>query len=160
VKQNLVTFWQGEALWHRLPLALPGVDQTYVVLTLFAFALTLTALLLRPPSFTTPQQAALWLGFLCMVGAFAFFAVLSVKYDFHDCFYPSRAHPFFVSGRLMVGMLVPFMVWFACGLDLLMKRFGYATKFFMLFGLLAFMLASEITIDLPVFSNEYNWFHL
>ncbi|HEX4351231.1 MAG TPA: DUF2142 domain-containing protein [Verrucomicrobiae bacterium] len=160
VKQNLTTFWQGEALWHRQPLALPGVDQTYVVLTLGAFALTMAALLLRPPAFTTPQQSALWLGFLCIVGSFSFFALLSVKYDFQDCFYPSRAHPFFVSGRLMLGMLVPFLVWFACGLDLLLKRFGYATKFFMLLGLLAFMLASEITIDLPVFSNEYNWFHL
>ena len=160
VKQNLDTFWQGEMLWHRQPLALPGVDQAYVALTLGTFALTLAGLLSRPSLFATPQRAALWLGFMCFAAAFAFFGLLSVKYDFQDCFYPSRAHPFFVSGRLMLGMLVPFLVLFACGLDTLMKRFGYATKFFMLAGLLAFMLASEITIDLPVFSNEYNWFHL
>jgi hypothetical protein len=83
-----------------------------------------------------------------------------VKYDFQNCFYPSRAHPFFVSGRLMLGMLVPFLLLFACGLDRLMKNFQNSMKFFVLFALLAFMLASEITIDWKIFPNEYNWFHL
>ena len=60
----------------------------------------------------------------------------------------------------MLGMLVPFLILFACGLDLLMKRFGNVVKFSTLFALLVFMLVSEITIDWPVFGNDYNWFHL
>jgi hypothetical protein len=82
-----------------------------------------------------------------------------VKYDFQDCFYPSRALPYFVSGRLMLGMLVPFLILFACGLDRLMSQFANATKFLVLIALLAFMLASEYTIDAPVFPSGYNWFH-
>lgn len=159
LSHNLATFWQGEQMWHRQPLALPAVDSVYVVLTLGALAFTLAAWLRRPPPYTASQQAAVGLGFLCVAAAFSFFALLSVKYDFQDCFYPSRAQPYFVSGRLMLGMLVPFLILFACGLDRLMIRFGSATRFFVLFALLAFMLASEITIDGPVFSNEYNWFH-
>ena len=159
LSHNLSTFWQGEQMWHHQPLALPAVDSVYVVLTLGALAFALAACLRRPPLFTTPQRAALGLGFLCVAAAFAFFALLSVKYDFQDCFYPSRALPFFVSGRLMLGMLVPFLILFACGLDRLMNRFENATKFFVLFALLAFMIASEITIDWPIFSNGYNWFH-
>jgi len=160
VRRNIATFWQGEMLWQRQPLALPGVDSAYVVLTLGALALTLAAWLARRTRFTSSQRVALGFGFLCVLASFAFFALLSVKYDFHDCFYPSRDHPFFVSGRLMLGLLVPFLLLFACGLDRLMYRFQNSTKFALLFALLAFMLVSEITIDGPVFANAYNWFHL
>lgn len=159
LSHNLSTFWQGEQLWHRQPLALPAVDSVYVVLTLGALAFALAACLRRPSPFTSPQRAALGLAFLCVVAAFAFFALLSVKYDFQDCFYPSRALPYFVSGRLMLGMLVPFLILFACGLDRLMQRFDTTTKFLVLIALLAFMAASEFTIDGPVFPNGYNWFH-
>jgi hypothetical protein len=160
LKGNLATFWQGEMLWQRQPLAIPGVNSACVAITLGALAFTLAALLRRPPPFIAYQRAALWFGFLCVAAAFAFFALLSMKFDFQDCFYPSREHPFFVSGRLMLGMLVPFLLLFAAGLDRLMIHFGYATKFFLLFVLLGFLLASEITIDWPVFANDYNWFHL
>jgi len=160
LKGNLATFWQGELLWDRKPLAIPAVDLVYVVLTLGALAFTLAALLRRPPQFTALQRAAVWFSFACLAAAFAFFALLSVKYDFQDCFYPSREHPFFVSGRLMLGMLIPFMLLFVCGLDRLMKKFQSSTKFLVLIALLAFMLASEITIDSPIFPNAYNWFHM
>ena len=60
----------------------------------------------------------------------------------------------------MLGMLIPFLILFAGGLDRLMNKFENRTKFFILLALLAFMLASEITIDWPIFPNAYNWFHL
>ncbi|MDR3456534.1 MAG: DUF2142 domain-containing protein [Verrucomicrobiae bacterium] len=159
LKTNLATFWQGEQLWHRRPLANPAVDSAYAALTLGALALTLAALLRPRSGFTTQQRAAVTFGFLCFVAMLAFFALLSVKYDFQDCFYPSRAQPYFTSGRLMLGMLVPFLILFAAGLDRLMKNFQATTRFFMLVMLLAFMLASELATDLPVFASDYNWFH-
>jgi hypothetical protein len=160
LKGNLSTFWQGELLWRHQPLAIPAVDSVYVGLTLATFACTFAALLRRTSPFSTLQRTAVWFSFICLAAAFAFFALLSVKYDFQNCVYPSRAHPFFVSGRLMLGMLIPFLILFACGLDRLLKRFQNSVKFFVLFALLAFMLASEITIDWRIFPNEYNWFHM
>jgi len=160
LKGNLSTFWQGELLWQRKPLAIPAVDSIYVILTLGLLALALVALLRRPSPFAASQRAALWFGFACLTAALTFFALLSVKYDFQDCFYPSREHPFFVSGRLMLGMLIPFLLLFANGLDCALKKFSNGTKFVVLAALLAFMLASEITIDWKIFPNEYNWFHL
>ncbi len=159
ISKNLATFWQGEFVWHGLPLALPAVNATYVVLTAFTLVFVLAALRRRESLFIPQQRAALWLGFACIAASFAFFALLSVKYDFHDCFYPSRAKPFFVSGRLMLGMLIPFLILFAGGLDRLMKNFQSSMKFLVLCVLLAFMLISEIITDWPVFGNEYNWFH-
>lgn len=159
VKGNLSTFWQGELLWQRKPLAMPAVDLVYVIFSIGLPALVFSKLI-RARQFAAPQRAALWFGFACLVSAFAFFAVLSVKYDFHDCFYPSSALPFFVSGRLMLGMLIPFLLLFASGLDCALRKFSDAAKFAVLAALLAFMLASEITIDWPIFPNPYNWFHM
>jgi hypothetical protein len=160
IKQNLSTFWQGEFLWRHQPLAIPAVDLIYVGLTLVALGVMLAALLRRSSPFNAPQRTAAWFSFACIAAAFTFFALLSVRFDFQGCFYPSRALPFFVSGRLMLGMLIPFLILFAGGLDQLTKKLPSRVKFLTLFALLAFMLASEITIDWKIFPNEYNWFHL
>jgi hypothetical protein len=159
LKGNLSSFWQGELLWQRKPLAIPAVDYFYVVFSIGLLALAFFKLT-RARQFAAPQRTALWFGFACLAAAFGFFALLSVKYDFQGCFYPSREHPFFVSGRLMLGMLIPFLLLFAFGLDSALKKFSNAAKFAVLMALLVFMLASEITIDWPIFPNPYNWFHM
>ena len=160
LKGNLATFWQGELLWQRKPLTFPLVDLIYVGLTLTLLLIGLAAWLKRPGLYSATQRTAMWFGFTCLAAVFAFFALLSVKFDFQDCFYPSRAHPFFISGRLMLGMLIPFLLLFACGLDRALGTFSRAAKFTLLTALLVFMLASEISIDWQIFPNEYNWFHL
>ncbi len=160
LRGNLATLWQGELLWHRQPLAKPGVDLIYVGLTLALPSLALILLCRRPAVYSAPQRAALWFGLGSFAALLGFFAWLSVKYDFNDCFYPSRAHPFFVSGRLLTGALVPFLIVFASGLDQLLKKFPDGAKFLALGALLAFMLVSEAEIDRPIFPSPYNWFHL
>ena len=157
---NLATLWQGEILWHRKPLALHGVDSFYAVLSVGLIALSLVALLQRPAVTTTPQARSLWFAFGCLIATVAFFGWLSVIYDFQNCFYPSRAHPYFTSGRLLLGALIPFLLLFVFGLDRALTRFSNSAKFFMLAGIILFMLISEITIDVPMFVNAYNWFHM
>jgi len=157
---NLATLWQGEMMWHRKPLAIHGVDSVYAILSVGLVALALVALFRRPAVTTTSQWRVLWLAFSCFAAALAFFGWLSVIYDFHDCFYPSREHPYFTSGRLLLGALIPFLLLFVFGLDRALARFSNQSKFFMLTGIILFMLISEISIDWPVFSNAYNWFHM
>ena len=60
----------------------------------------------------------------------------------------------------MLGLLVPFLVLFACGLDFAFKKFDFRLKYIVLGAFLAFMLASEITTDWAIFPNEFNWFHI
>ena len=157
---NLATFWQGEFLWHRLPLAIHGVDSVYTILSVGLVALALVALFERPAVTTTPQWRALMFAFGCLVATLVFLGWLSVSYDFQDCFYPSRAHPYFTSGRLLLGALIPFLLLFVFGLDRMLGRFSNSAKFFMLAVIILFMLISEVTIDWPVLTNPYNWFHL
>jgi hypothetical protein len=156
----MATFWQGEFVWHRQPLALPVADVIYFVLSIFLVGLALAKLLPRSQNPTTPQRQALWLGFACFAAAVAFLGFLSIIYDFQDCYYPSRAHPYFTSGRLMLGALIPFLLLFTFGLDQLLKKFSDAAKFSVLATIILFMLATEIATDWPVFSNPYNWFHM
>jgi hypothetical protein len=156
----LATFWQGEFLWHRQPLALPGVDLIYVLASIVLIIIALPNLLPRSKYPTAPQRQALWFCFACFAAAVAFLGFLSLIYDFQDCFYPSREHPYFSSGRLMLGALIPFLLLFVYGLDRALKNFGNAAKFSALAGFILFMVAAEITIDWPVFPNPYNWFHM
>ena len=156
----IATFWQGEFLWQRKPLALPWADLAYVMASLILLGITLLNLLPRAKNTTAPQRQALWFSFGCFAAAVAFLGFLSIIYDFHDCFYPSREHPYFTSGRLMLGALIPFLLLVTFGLDQVLKKFGNATKFAVLSALLLFMLAAEIATDWRIFPNPYNWFHM
>jgi len=157
---NLSTLWQGEILWHRKPLAIPGLDSVYAVLSIGLVALALAALFRRPAVTTTAQWQLLWFAFACCAAMLAFFGWLSIIYDFHDCFYPSFKHPYFTSGRLLLGALIPFLLLFVFGLDHMLGRFGVRAKLMVLGGIILFILISEVTTDWQIFPNVYNWFHL
>jgi hypothetical protein len=156
----IATFWQGEFMWHRQPLFLPAVNVIYFILSVAFIGIALLNLLPRSKTVTGPQRHALWFGFWCFAAAVAFLGFLSIIYDFHDCFYPSREHPYFTSGRLMLGALIPFLLLFIFGLDCALKKTGDVAKFSALAAIIFFMLVTEITTDWPIFPNPYNWFHM
>jgi hypothetical protein len=86
----LATFWRGEFLWHWQPLASSAADLVYVTLSLGLTVVALANLWLRPASVTTEQRRTLWFCLWSLLTNAAFLGYLSVIYDFHDCFYPSR----------------------------------------------------------------------
>jgi hypothetical protein len=154
---TFATFWQGEFLWRRQPLALPALDAFYKVLTLVLLVLAVVSVGKRR---VAESRVGLVLALACLAVSLAFFALLSMKYDFHDCFYPSQAHPFFTSGRLYLGGLIPILILLAAGLDFALRKISLKAKFVLLAALLLFMLAGEIAVDWRVFPCEYNWYHL
>ena len=155
----LAVFWRGEFTWHRQPLASPVVDAIYTISSIGLVGVAVIALVSR--SVTAPQRQALWFGFGGFLAAVAFLGFLSVIYDFHDCVYPSRAHPYFTSGRLILGALIPFFLLYLYGLDraLCCVKNSWVRPL-VLSGMILFMLISEIVIDWRLFPNAYNWFHL
>ncbi|HEY1786600.1 MAG TPA: DUF2142 domain-containing protein [Verrucomicrobiae bacterium] len=160
---QLGTFWQGEFEWYYPPqaraLALPGTAAIYTILSLVLTVMALPSLFLRKNS-DQLQRHALQLSLACFGAALAFFALASVIYDFHDCVNPSRQHPFFQAGRMMLGTLIPFLLLVACGMDRALNRFGNGTKFAALSIFVLSMLVVEVATGWPAFSNQYNWFHL
>ena len=154
---QLSTFWQGEFFWHDHPMAWPKSNFIFTALSL---ALLIPAL---PASFRAippAQRNALWLSMACFMAALGFFGMMSTVYDFHACPNPSREHPYFQAGRMILGMLIPFLLFFVYGLDRALNKFGNTVKFVTLGTMILGMLALEIATDWPAFSNPFNWYHL
>jgi hypothetical protein len=163
ISGQLTTFWQGEFMWYHpptaRPLALPGSDIIYPILSLGLIALALPGLF--PRGNPSPlQRQALQLSLACFCAAVAFFGCMSIAYDFHNCVNPSRAHPYFHAGRMFLGALIPFLLLFVYGLHRGLKRFGATVEWTVLTVMVLAMLVTEIVTDWQVFSNDYNWFHL
>jgi len=56
----------------------------------------------------------------------AFLALLSIQFDFGSCINPSREHPYFTSGRLLSGALIPFAVVYVYGVSWVCARISLA----------------------------------
>ncbi|MBI3876359.1 MAG: hypothetical protein HY300_10475 [Verrucomicrobia bacterium] len=93
--------------------------------------------------------------------AVLFLAALSLAFDFGNCPYPSRAHPFFTSGRLASGVMIPFALLYVRGLDFLLRgrRSGWLA-FWIIAAFAVAMTANELWLTKPAFASPYNWFHL
>jgi len=155
----VASFWRGEFLWHSQTLSSSTVDTIYFVLSIIFVGVAMVALSRRASLPIAPQQQALWLSLATCFSMVAFLGFLSIIYDFHKCFYPSREHPYFTSGRLMMGVLIPFSLLFVYGINRGFGRMrnGWVRPLF-LAALVLFMLISEVAVNWPVFSSRYNWF--
>jgi hypothetical protein len=161
ISRLTVTFWQGEIIWHFQELNFPAINAIYTVLSFSFLGLAVHGFFSKTAAVTRPQRQALWLGLGCCAAVVAFLAVLSIIYDFQLCVYPSREHPYFTSGRLILGALIPFLLLFLFGLDHLLESVkSNWLRPLVLAGLILFMLVSEIVTDWPVFFSQYNWFHM
>jgi hypothetical protein len=157
----LATLWQGEFMWHHQPLALPVVNTFYAILSIGFVGVALVNLMPGIKTVTGTQRRALWFAFGSFAAGVAFLGFLSIIYDFHNCFYPSREHPYFTSGRLIGGALIPFLLLYAYGMDCALSPVKRAwARPLALAAMLLFMLISEIVTDWPVFPCQYNWYHM
>jgi len=90
-----------------------------------------------------------------------FLAAISLPFDFHDCAYPSRLYPYFVSGRIISGALLPFALIYAGGLELVVNLVRkWVPPVAVLAFLMLFITVSEIQVRRAVFSSPYNFFAL
>ncbi|HEU6447995.1 MAG TPA: DUF2142 domain-containing protein [Verrucomicrobiae bacterium] len=152
------TFWQGEILWHRKPLNFLALNWIYFFITVILAGASATALLRSTNA--SENRRALYFSFVFLAASVIFLAGLSLIYDFHDCFYPSREYPYFSSGRLMLGALIPSALILVKGFDCLTYRISERWRIALFSGTILLMLISEIVTDWPVFHSQYNWYHM
>lgn len=160
--------WRGELRWHVEPLANPVADAFYAgssTLLLLAAAASWVrsrwaARVATPPVEATGGVAAgtLWASVLLSVLSLG---ILSMAFDFGKSFYPATDHPFFTSGRLISGALIPFLILYVEGAAYLFRPWSRVA------GPLAFVAATaagvtvtEALLTRPLFANPLNWFHL
>ena len=157
----MATFWQGEIYWHGQPLAWRVIDVIYAISSIGLVGVAVVALLSRSSALTGLQRQALWFSLGCFIASVAFLGFLSITYDFGDCIRPSREFPYFTSGRMILGALIPFLLLFVYGLDRALDGIkSNWLKPVSLAAIILFMLIFEIAINQPVFSSQYNWFHM
>jgi hypothetical protein len=155
----IASFWRGEVSWHGLPLRWRVADGFYAISTLVFVAAAIVGLRKRA-GLTAFQREAIGSAILIFLAGVAFLALLSIQFDFGNCINPSRAHPYFTSGRLLSGALIPFAIVYVYGVAWVCGRFDGALAIVALGCVAAFMITSEIWINRVVFVSEHNWFHI
>jgi len=152
------SLWRGEVSWHGRPLRWRGADGFYTVSSLLLFAAA--AVGLRKQTGLSPfQRQAIGSAILTFLGGVVFLALLSIQFDFGNCINPSREHPYFTSGRLLSGALIPFVVVYVYAVSWILRRINTALPLVVLGLVVVFMTTSEILVDRVVFLSEHNWFH-
>ena len=153
-------FWRGELAWHRTDLAWPAMDALYTGSTLLLLGLACVGLRGREPG----RFLAEGLAGLALAVAVASLAVLSLAFVFDATTNPPASHPYFVQGRLISGVLLPFLLLYVRGLEVAVGWLpARAARLAGWLGLGALALAvsiSELALAAPVFASAYNAFHL
>jgi hypothetical protein len=157
----MASFWRGEFVWRGRRLAMFAVDAFYWISSLLLPGVAVASLFWKPSDITPGQRQALWLSLWSFAASVAFLGFASIYFNFWWCPYPSADHPYFTSGRLLCGALIPFVLLYVHGLD---KAFGPvksgAARMLALSGIILVITISEFVLYRPAFSSEYNWFHL
>jgi len=154
------TFWRGELAWHRSDLALPAMDALYTASTLLLLVLALAGLRGREPG----RFLAEGLATVAVAVATGLLVLLSLAFVFDATTNPTASRPYFVQGRLISGVLLPFLLVYVRGLEVATARLPPRAARTLGWGaVVALALAvsiSELVLAWPVFASEYNAFHL
>lgn len=159
--QLMASFWRGELIWHGKRLAFKANDTFYWISSTLAIGVAVFSLFPRLTKLTEFQRESLWLAFSTFAVLVVFVALLSIAFDFGLCPYPSREHPYFISGRLLSAAAVPFFLVYSYALDRALSWIPRAGTRMILCGALAlFIVVSQCAVDWSAFSSRYNFFHL
>jgi hypothetical protein len=155
------TFWRGEIVWFGKAMASAGVDLFYVLSTTVFIGASIAGLWMLRKKLPEDERFVSIMGLVVFAVSVAFIGFLSILYDYGRCFYPSREHPFLISGRLICGTMIPFAALYLWGLDFILSEIGLSAKrWLVLSGIMAVILVSEIAVTAPAFGSLFNWYHM
>jgi len=164
----IARFWRGEVEWHGGNFDWEIADRLFAVSSL-AFIPAAILGLRKQFALSRFQRHAIAVALVTVAAGIAFLGLLSIQFDFGSCVNPSRLHPYFTSGRLLSGAIIPFALSYVYGISCLCRlatsRFrqtrwiGTAVPLVVLGAIVGFAQTSEILISHPVFASEHNWFH-
>jgi hypothetical protein len=155
----IASFWRGEVSWHGQTLRWRWADGFYASSSLLFLAAAIAGLRKRA-GLTAFQREAIGSAILIFLAGVASLALLSIQFDFGNCINPSRAHPYFTSGRLLSGGLIPFAIVYVYGVSWVCRRVNANLPLIVLGLVVAFVTTSEVLVNRLVFVSEHNWFHL
>lgn len=159
---NLVrTFWRGEYVWHAKVMSWPPADWFYLLSSVVMITVFAVQMFRRWRNKTAMQQLIESQSLLLVLTSVLFMAAISLPFDFHQCVNPSRDHPFFVSGRIISGALLPFVLMYVAGMEFLLRPIRkWIPAASVLACLLLFITVTELQVRRVAFASPYNFFAL
>jgi hypothetical protein len=154
----IASFWRGEVNWHNQPFNWGPADKFFAISTLVLLAAAIIGLR-KQAGLSVGERQGIGIAVLMFAAGVGFLGFLSIQFDFGSCVNPSREHPYFTSGRLLSGTLIPFAVGYVYGISYMLRRAGPAVTLIVLSVILVIVASSEISINRVVFASEHNWFH-
>lgn len=159
--ETVPRLWRGEFVWKLAPLASGWSDRFYSWSSLACLAVAAFVLLATWRTADRSERLVNGTSLLLFAGSILFLVAVSVSFDFDDCWYPSRGRPYFTSGRLVLGALIPFLTLYLQGLERILLWARIARYRWAVAGAIAAVMAgSQFAVTHQVFASAYNWFHL
>jgi hypothetical protein len=161
IRDLIPMYWRGEFFWQGNPMRWQVADAFYLgssYLMVVGFVLYLWR-----DRRKLHRSAALgnYLSLYLVLASVLFLAAISLPFDFHQCYYPSRAYPYFVSGRIISGSILPFALIYLVGFEYLWAPIRkYVHPIFPLLSICIFILVAEIATRATVFHSHFNFFAL
>lgn len=153
------TFWRGGVLWQLEEMAWPPLDLFFIGSTGLFVAVACVGWS-RERRAGGARHFAVSMGLLSLGVSVLFLMVMSLRFDFGECRYPSREMPYFVSGRLILGVLVPFLLIYLDGLARCLRKLERSAPAIAVASLILVMTVAELWLHAEVFHSRYNWYHL
>jgi len=157
------SFWRGELIWHLERLASKSSDGIYLLTTLIFGTAGIAAIIAKRAHSSSGSNFFNYLHIGVMASYISFLVLLSIRYDFGDCPYPSNEFPYFASGRLILATLVSFLTIYVKGVEFIAAKISRRIDpMVVIFVIVLYSAFSEISIFLErgIFASPYNFFHL
>jgi hypothetical protein len=155
------TYWRGEYSWAGSPMRGIYADAFYLLSTTVLVVAFLAFLILRGKEEKRLQRLNEFLSCYLVTASVLFLAAISLPFDFQDCVYPSREHPYFISGRIICGTMLPFALIYLSGFEFLWRPIRkYVHPIFPLATICVGIMVSEVMLTLVVFHSKFNFYAL
>ncbi len=155
------TFWRGEFIWRGKIMASSSIDLFYAVSSAVFLAVSIVCFAWGKADYNKSRRFAIVASLFVLGVSVLFLAFMSMRYDFGKCLYPSAAKPYFTSGRLIAGVILPFLFLYVDGLHRILSKLRCAWALLFVVGsIVVAVTVSEVVLSWPVFANPNNWFHL
>jgi hypothetical protein len=106
----LAHFWRGEIVWHLDELTPPVINRFFVFATTVLLVAAAVRMWKSRRIMSDSERVLDWCLLSATLLSVGFLGLLSLLFDFGNCPYPSREEPYFISGRLITGVLVPVLI--------------------------------------------------
>ncbi len=157
VSELTVRFFNGELYWHGVPMHSRAVGLAFGANAVWFVGTSARASLRRvPDAIPGAFAAAVWASGLAGVLVLVW---MSISIHFGRNFYPSEDFPYFVSGRLLCGMVAPLAILWVDGLERVTRRFGRHAPWLALAAFALLLVAIETRELAIVAANPHDFWH-